>query len=42
MNEDKIREAYDYFIDKKSLKFPSIFGDGKASEFICETMLNSR
>jgi UDP-GlcNAc3NAcA epimerase len=37
----QIRDAYQHFLKTKdALSFPSIYGDGKAAEFICETMLN--
>ena len=36
----RIVEAFDTFNDGESkLSFPEIFGDGKAAEFICQTML---
>lgn len=35
-DEQKITDAFNYFHTKKDLKFPNIFGDGKASEFIYE------
>ena len=38
-DESKILEAYNYFSEAKQLKFPDLFGDGKASEFICEEIL---
>jgi len=38
-DENKIFAAYDYFSEYEDMSFPSIFGDGKAAEFICETML---
>lgn len=40
-DENKIFAAYDYFSDYDGMSFPSIFGDGKAAEFICETMLEN-
>lgn len=40
-DEKKIIESFDYFNEKSDLHFPLIFGDGKASEFICESMLKS-
>ncbi len=37
---DKIIDAYNYFEQQMGvLKFPELFGDGKASEFICEQLL---
>lgn len=38
-DENKIIEAYSRFKNKKDLQFPQIFGDGKASEFICEEII---
>ncbi|MBP9150828.1 MAG: UDP-N-acetylglucosamine 2-epimerase (non-hydrolyzing) [Flavobacteriales bacterium] len=38
-NPTKIREGYAYFKQNKALKFPSIFGDGTAAEFICESII---
>lgn len=38
-NTDNIIKAYQHFETKKDLDFPSIFGDGKAAEFICEKIL---
>jgi len=38
-NTEKIIEAYYHFQGKADLSFPSIFGDGKAAEFICEKIL---
>jgi len=38
-DENKIFAAFDYFMEFGGMSFPSIFGDGKAAEFICETML---
>jgi UDP-GlcNAc3NAcA epimerase len=38
-DERNILEAFHYFSSAKNLKFPDLFGDGKASEFICEEML---
>jgi UDP-GlcNAc3NAcA epimerase len=35
----KITEAYTYFSSAKNLQFPDLFGDGKASEFICQHIL---
>ena len=35
----KIKTAFNHFIDHTELKFPPIFGDGKAAEFICKEML---
>lgn len=38
-DEKKIIEAYSRFKERKDLQFPQIFGDGKASEFICEEII---
>ena len=38
-DENKIFAAFEYFSECEDMSFPSIFGDGKAAEFICETML---
>lgn len=35
----KIRDRYDYFKQQSRLEFPSIFGDGNAAEFICESII---
>jgi len=38
-NEQNILLAYDAFNAVRPADFPAIFGDGKASEFICRTLL---
>jgi UDP-GlcNAc3NAcA epimerase len=38
-DEKKIIEAYEFYSNKNDFVFPSIFGDGKASEFICGEIL---
>lgn len=38
-NEQKIIEAYETLTSKKDMKFPKLYGDGKAAEFICSEML---
>jgi UDP-GlcNAc3NAcA epimerase len=38
---DKINEAFEYFLNKESLTFPPVFGDGSAAEFICETIIRN-
>ena len=38
-NEKKILRAYLHFKKTKKLKFPALFGNGRASEFICGEML---
>lgn len=37
----KIMESYVFFEKNKSLKFPAVFGDGKAAEFICNKILGT-
>ncbi|MBL7911139.1 MAG: UDP-N-acetylglucosamine 2-epimerase (non-hydrolyzing) [Bacteroidia bacterium] len=34
-NEEKIKKAFDVLSTKKDLKFPKLYGDGHAAEFIC-------
>lgn len=42
-NRESIFDAYDYFKSKKNtLEYPSIFGDGNAAGFICQTILNNK
>lgn len=38
-DEKKIQNAFTQFKNKKTLTFPTIFGDGHASEFICEEII---
>lgn len=38
-DETKIVEAYKTLTTKKDMQFPKLFGDGKASEFICGEMV---
>src|SRR6201988_4869005 len=38
-NEEKIISAYKNLTTKKDLQFPKLYGDGKASEFICSEMI---
>ena len=40
-NEKKIIEIVQYYLNKSSLDFPDVFGDGHAAEFICKTMLEN-
>lgn len=40
-NKVQILEAFDAFSKSNDLKFPPIFGDGKAADFICEKMLET-
>jgi len=39
--KNKIEESFDYFINKIDLKFPSIFGNGNASDFICNKIIEN-
>lgn len=34
-NEEKIKKAFEILSTKKDLKFPKLYGDGHAAEFIC-------
>jgi UDP-GlcNAc3NAcA epimerase len=38
-DQQKILAAYQHFKNNSILSFPKIFGDGKASEFICEKII---
>ncbi len=38
-DEIKINQAFDYFLNHPLQKIPSLYGDGKAAEFICSEML---
>jgi len=40
-DEQKIIESFNNFIENPPHKFPKIFGDGKAAEFICKEMLEN-
>lgn len=40
-NYEMILETYNTFIGKKGMIFPSIFGEGKASEFICKKLFSN-
>lgn len=40
-NEENIIHAFDHFSNTKKIKFPPIFGDGKAAEFICKEIIRS-
>lgn len=40
-DESKILQAYHDLKNKNNQSFPILFGDGKAAEFICQTMINS-
>ena len=37
----KILTAFDNLINMEQSEFPKIFGDGKAAEFICETLIGN-
>lgn len=41
-NEEKIIAAYQKFNDLEKLYFPPIYGKGKAAEFICQKIIESR
>lgn len=41
VNTKNIIQAYDFFKDRNGLMFPSIYGDGKAAEFICRKILET-
>ncbi|HPE56832.1 MAG TPA: UDP-N-acetylglucosamine 2-epimerase (non-hydrolyzing) [Bacteroidales bacterium] len=38
-NKDNILKAFEYYNVHSHLKFPAVFGDGRAAEFICRKML---
>lgn len=40
-DEEKIISSYNNFTKNELEEYPSIFGDGKAAEFICKTMLEN-
>ena len=40
-NESRIMQAWQHFKDNPSTKFPEIFGDGHAAEFMLENMLKA-
>ena len=39
-NEDKIKNAFEVMVSKNDLKFPKLYGDGHAAEFICGQIIN--
>jgi len=39
-DKNKINAAFDRFLSSEDIEFPELFGDGKAAEFICDTMIN--
>jgi UDP-GlcNAc3NAcA epimerase len=40
-NEQKIIEAFKTLTSKSDMKFPKLYGDGKAAEFICDEILEN-
>lgn len=38
-DKPKIINAFEFFFSKNDLEFPPLFGDGKAAEFICKTII---
>ena len=40
-DEKKIKEAFIHYNKNHDLKFPALFGDGKASEFICNEIIKN-
>jgi len=38
-DKPNIIAAFEFFFSKNDLEFPPLFGDGKASEFICKTII---
>jgi len=40
-NYDLIMKSFDLLINKKDFTYPEFYGDGKASEFICEKILEN-
>jgi len=43
VKEDRILDAFEFFkTNGKYLNYPSIFGDGNAAGFICQTILNNK
>lgn len=40
-DEQKIITAYKALTEKKDMRFPKLYGDGKAAEFICKEMLEN-
>ncbi|MBA2611447.1 MAG: UDP-N-acetylglucosamine 2-epimerase (non-hydrolyzing) [Bacteroidetes bacterium] len=38
-NEEKIKKAFEILSTKKDLKFPKLYGDGHAAEFICGELI---
>lgn len=40
-NEKRIKEAFETLSSKTDLKFPKLYGDGNAAEFICGELVNN-
>lgn len=40
-DEQRIKSAYEKLTGNKDLKFPKLYGDGKAAEFICKEMVEN-
>ena len=40
-DKEKIMQSYKKLKSKTGITFPKLFGNGKAAEFICETILNN-
>lgn len=40
-NEQKIIDAYETLTSKSDMKFPKLYGDGAAAEFVCKEMLEN-
>ena len=38
-NPQKIKDGFKHFASSGKLEYPSIFGDGSAAEFICQSIL---
>jgi UDP-GlcNAc3NAcA epimerase len=38
---NRILDSYNHFAKQKGMNFPPIFGDGKASEFICSKIVEN-
>ncbi len=40
-NPAKLLKAYEYYLAKKDLNYPSFYGNGKAAKFICKKIIQS-
>jgi UDP-GlcNAc3NAcA epimerase len=40
-NKNRIVASFEELVSKTDLKFPKLYGDGKAAEFICEEMISN-